>query len=212
MPEQLNVGNKLIPGTQGAFTQQVGPTELETKLTEEMALARRRAERSATETGAQFVEGEGELGFTPTALRVKKKQLFKKEIQDVQSAMNSVIEDIMNETTFTDERQRASKRMKLTQRAGQVQKILLQTGLNADMQIQKAQIAQSEKDTMYAAFAGIASSIGYGIAMRKPSAGGGGGETQALTDTPQLSTSPGFGKATSTGREAMFGGSMGTVA
>jgi hypothetical protein len=151
--------------------------DLEDRLAEEMVMARERATRSAEATGAQFVEGSGRLGFTPTSIRTKKGAMFKDEMAQVKSALDEVINDVMKSTSFADNATRAKKQIELQERAGQVQKLLVETGVQADLQIASAKLAQQEKNAMYNAFAGIASSIGFGIARGRKGGGGAGAGT-----------------------------------
>jgi len=181
MANDFERGNKLAPGTLGAsFGTPNLNQALESRLTEEMAIARTRAQKSAEAVGTQFVEGDKKLGFTPTAMRTKKGALFKKEMFQVQEALNTAINDVMNSTQFADKGARARKQIELQERAGEVQRMLVQAGLQADLEIGKASIEQANKESIMNAFAGVASSIGFGIASGRRRGGGGmGGQDSA---------------------------------
>lgn len=167
MADQLQVGNKLIPGTPGAFSQPSQmQSELEERLVEQMAIARERASRSAEATGTRFVEGDGRLGFTPTAIRTKRGAMFKDELSKVKTAIDDVIGDVMKSSSFADQATRVKRELELRGRGHQVQKMLVEAGLQADLQITRSKLDQQQKNSLYNAFAGIASSIGFGLAYR----------------------------------------------
>jgi hypothetical protein len=189
MANELNLGNKLIPGTPGAFTpKQVPATSfqrdnltqaLEERLNRDLLIAEERRQQRAQKIGVQPIEDKPKIGFTPTAVRQKGRVIAEKKMADIRSQLDVAAEDLTRSLAIQDQAARANKKIELIKRGGDLQFKVLQSALDLDRQITGAKLKQQERLALFKGLGGLAQTIGFAYATGRggqPEFGGGGGQ------------------------------------
>ena len=153
-PQMANVGNKLIPGTQGAFVpapdsapQSAGApanlhSALEERLAADVAIAEARREQSAKAIGVDVTPDKRQVGFRPTAIRQGKKVLARQKLASLRSSMQMAAEEVVDRAGIQNQAERAQKRIELMKQGDDIRFEALKSALELDKQITAAGLEQ----------------------------------------------------------------------
>ncbi len=159
---------------------------LEKTLASELAAAQQRRTKTSEAIGGGPLPDKPKLGFAPTAVRIGKRAIARKELQDAKANMELAVEDLMGKVNIADQAQRADKKIELIKRGGDLQNQILQSTLALDKELTLSKLKSQERAAIFKAMGGLATSLGFAFATGRggqPEFGGGGG-TPLLQEGP----------------------------
>lgn len=132
--------------------------------------------------GKGVAEDKSVQGYGLKALRIKGKTFGEKELSDIKTKFNEVMNDVVNTGQFANDQERSKFRSQLEQKMNRFQMDMIRRGSQMDHQMKAQNLKDEQQSQMTTMFASTITNLTtYGIAngLKKPSGdgsvGGGGG-------------------------------------